>query len=81
MPKTLLILTAAALLLASAAQAQVKPPAKPDEPAGRWGEAGKKAVDIGSQPVRDVGLSKREVPPILAKAFDDPYNLKGLKSC
>ena len=81
MPKNLLILTAAAVLMTSAAQAQVKPPAKPDEPSGRWGEAGKKAVDIGTQPVRDVGLSKRDIPPVLAKAFDDPYSLKGLKSC
>lgn len=81
MPKNLLILTAAAVLMASAAQAQVKPPAKPDEPAGRWGEAGKKAMDIGTQPVRDVGLSKRDIPPVLAKAFEDPYSLKGLKSC
>jgi hypothetical protein len=80
-PKNLLILTAAAVLMASAAQAQVKPPAKPDEPAGRWGEAGKKAMDIGTQPVRDVGLSKRDIPPVLAKAFEDPYSLKGLKSC
>lgn len=82
MPKNLLILAgAAAVLLGSTAHAQVKPPAKPEEPAGRWGEAGKKAVDIGTQPVRDVGLSKREVPPILAKAFEDPYSLAGLKSC
>ncbi|PHY17381.1 hypothetical protein [Caulobacter sp. BP25] len=48
---------------------------------GRWGEAGKKAVDIGSQPVRDVGISKREIPPILQKAYDDPYSLAGLKAC
>ena len=81
MPKNLLILTAAAVLMTSAAQAQVKPPAKPDEPSGRWGEAGKKAVDIGTQPVRDVGLSKRDIPPVLAKAFDDPSSLKGLQSC
>lgn len=70
-----------ALLLASGAQAQVKPPATPDEPGGRWGEAKKKATEIGSQPVRDVGMSKREIPPILAKAYDDPYSLQGLKSC
>lgn len=68
-------------MLATAAHAQVKPPATPDEPGGRWGEAKKKAVDIGSQPARDVGMSKREIPPILEKAFADPYSLKGLKSC
>jgi len=70
-----------ALLMASGAHAQMKPPSKPDEPGGRWGEAKKKAVDIGSQPARDVGMSKREIPPILEKAFNDPYSLKGLKSC
>lgn len=72
---------ALAFLLVTTAHAQVKPPAKPDEPAGRWGEAKKKATEIGSQPVRDVGISKREVPPILEKAFSDPYSLKGLKGC
>jgi hypothetical protein len=73
-----------ALLLAAvapSAHAQVKPPATPDEPGGRWGEAKKKATEIGSQPVRDVGMSKREIPPILEKAFDNPYSLKGLKTC
>ena len=77
----LCVMVGAALLLATSAQAQVKPPAKPDEPGGRWGEARKKAVDIGSQPARDVGMSKREIPPILEKAYSDPYSLKGLKSC
>ncbi|MBO9543286.1 hypothetical protein [Caulobacter sp.] len=64
-----------------AASAQVKPPSTPDEPGGRWGEAKKKATEIGSQPVRDVGMSKREIPPILEKAYADPYSLKGLKTC
>lgn len=77
------VMLGAALLLASAsgAHAQMKPPSKPDEPGGRWGEAKKKATEIGSQPARDVGMSKREIPPILEKAFDDPYSLKGLKTC
>lgn len=48
---------------------------------GRWDETRKKAVDIGSQPARDVGMSKREIPPILQKAYDDPYSLAGLKTC
>ncbi len=51
-----------------------------DEP-GRWDETRKKAIDIGAQPARDVGMSKREIPPILQKAYDDPYSLKGLKTC
>lgn len=48
---------------------------------GRWDDTRKKALEIGSQPARDVGMSKREVPPILQKAYDDPYSLAGLKSC
>jgi len=82
--RTVMAGLASVLLVTGAASpvlAQVKPPATPDEPGGRWGEAKKKAVDIGSQPVRDVGMSKREIPPILEKAFNDPYSLKGLKSC
>ncbi|USQ97062.1 hypothetical protein [Caulobacter sp. RL271] len=86
MSRKLLVMVGAGLLLATsvhapAALAQVKPPSTPDEPGGRWGEAKKKAVDIGSQPARDVGMSKREIPPILEKAFNDPYSLKGLKTC
>lgn len=71
----------AVLAIAPTAHAQMKPPTTPDEPGGRWGEAKKKAVDIGSQPARDVGMSKREIPPILEKAFDNPYSLQGLKTC
>lgn len=66
---------------------QVTPPvssttpesAEPNE--GGWTEVRKKSVDIGTQPVRDVGIMKRQVPPILGKAQNDPYSLKGLKTC
>ncbi len=66
---------------------QVTPPvssttpesAEPNE--GGWAEVRKKSVDIGTQPVRDVGIMKRQVPPILVKAQNDPYSLKGLKTC
>jgi hypothetical protein len=52
---------------------------RPDE---NWTtEARKKTVEIGTQPVRDVGITKREIPPILIKARQDPYSLKGLKTC
>lgn len=57
-----------------------KTPQQAQEP-GRWDETRKKALDIGSQPARDVGMSKRDIPPILQKAYDDPYSLKGLKTC
>jgi hypothetical protein len=66
---------------------QVTPPvssttpesAEPNE--GGWTEVRKKSVDIGTQPARDVGIMKRQVPPILVKAQNDPYSLKGLRTC
>ncbi|WP_235524449.1 hypothetical protein [Caulobacter sp. Root655] len=95
-----MVVVAALLTLAGAAQAQVKPeyptrkaekpvtpPASsttPDkvEPGESWTtEARKKSVEIGTQPARDVGVMKREIPPILDKARQDPYSLKGLKTC
>lgn len=87
----------ALLALAGAAQAQapVKKPATPApaqtpdkkpapeaEPAESWTtQARRKSVEIGTQPARDVGVMKREIPPILDKAREDPYSLKGLKTC
>lgn len=43
--------------------------------------AGKKAVEIVSQPARDVGMSRTEIPPALVEASQDTYGLAGLKSC
>lgn len=86
------VLAAATLMAAGCATAQPmypsrtpaptagKPPPPPedaDKPDG-WG---KKTMEIGSQPVRDVGLSKKKIPPVLEEALADPYSLKGLKSC
>ncbi len=82
MTRKLCVMVGAALLLAAgAANAQVKPPSKPTEPGGRWGQTKEKAVEIGSQPARDVGMSKRDIPPILEKAYSNTYSLAGLKSC
>lgn len=58
------------------------PDQKPaDEDPSAWEGARKKSVEIGTQPVRDVGMMKREIPPILVKAQEEPYSLKGLKTC
>jgi len=56
-------------------------PDKPDPDQSWTTEARKKSLEIGTQPARDVGVMKREIPPILIKAQDDPYSLKGLKTC
>lgn len=76
------IALAAALLIAGPAWAQSSEPADPPaEPESATAEARRKAGEIVTQPVRDVGLMKREIPPVLLDAHDDPYNLDGLKTC
>jgi len=40
-----------------------------------------RAGEIVSQPVRDVGVSKREIPAVLDKAAEDPYATAGLGRC
>lgn len=40
-----------------------------------------KAMDIASQPVEDVGLSKKEIPPALKEIVKNPYNLKNINTC
>jgi hypothetical protein len=75
---------AAALLMAGAASAQDQEPAR--EPAPPKAEssgpgAADTAKEIVTQPARDVGLARREIPPLLVKASADPYSLDGLSSC
>lgn len=43
--------------------------------------AREKAVDIGGQAARDIGVVKREVPAILQRAYDTPYSLETLETC
>jgi hypothetical protein len=41
----------------------------------------RRAGEIVTQPARDVGVAKGEIPAVLAKASANPYGLAGLKSC
>lgn len=72
-------------LVASAAQAETrtKPPEQGPEVESEGSARGvaRKAGEIVTQPVRDVGLDKRDIPPVLVEATKDPYSLKGLKTC
>ena len=45
------------------------------------GKAAQTAGGIASQPARDVGLVKTEIPPLLTEAAAQPYDLKGLAGC
>lgn len=62
---------------ASAAKPTPPAPEPADKPDG-WG---KKTMEIGSQPARDVGLSRKRIPGVLQEAFEDTYGLTGLKTC
>ncbi|TWD19843.1 hypothetical protein FB596_11863 [Sphingobium sp. AEW013] len=44
-------------------------------------ETFKKAGNIASQPVRDIGLDKDEIPPVLVKAVENPYAPPPSRSC
>jgi hypothetical protein len=39
------------------------------------------AEDIAVQPVKDVGVVKTKIPPLLLEAAEDVYTLKGLSRC
>lgn len=43
--------------------------------------AGQVAQDAAMTPVEDVNLKKREIPPVLLSAQDDPYSAEGTRSC
>lgn len=68
------------LLAAPAAFAQ-----QPGEPGYTPGERGREALDkaekIVTQPGRDLGVQKVEIPPLLAAAAAAPYDLAGLSTC
>lgn len=85
--KLINVALAAALLSALAAQVQAQPAKAPAEksPAptasSSYDETRKQAVEIGSQPARDLGMSKRDIPPVLEDALIDPYGIRNLKTC
>jgi hypothetical protein len=85
-----------ALAAAASALAQPAPNTPPaqEPPPGQYipGERGREVLDkadevlgkagkIVSQPARDVGASKVEIPPILVAAAEKPYDLAGLSTC
>lgn len=40
-----------------------------------------KAGEIATQPVRDIGIAKMEIPEVLAKATDNPYAMPPSRRC
>lgn len=39
------------------------------------------AKEVATQPARDVGIDKKDVPAVLAEAADDPYSLDDARTC
>jgi hypothetical protein len=80
---SIVLAAATGLALAGCVHAQPRAPDRkpPPESSSNYDEARKQAVDIGMQPARDMGLSKRQIPPVLESALADPYNIRGLKTC
>jgi len=48
---------------------------------GALSSVGNSAGRIATQPVRDVGVAKTKFPPPLVEAAQNPYALKGIKTC
>jgi hypothetical protein len=63
------------LVFAMAALAQT-----PEQPA-RKDETVDRGREIVTQPAKDIGAAKTEIPAILERAQENPYGLAGLKSC
>ena len=65
------------------AQAQATPQEKPRQEEGdkRKDGALDKAGTIATQPARDVGIDKQQIPPVLLKAVENPYAPPPSRSC
>lgn len=78
-----LLLTGAAMTATAMAQdatAQDKPAAEPAQEKPR-DETLDKAGKIASQPARDVGIAKTEIPPILQQTTEAPYAMPASRTC
>lgn len=77
------VASSSALLLAGCAVFRGDRPAtaSTEEPAGDVEETAKKAGEIATQPVRDLGIDKVEIPPVLVRATEYPYAAEGTESC
>jgi hypothetical protein len=70
-----MIVTLAAAVLCNPAIAAPPPPGAPPV------EAGKQVENVVTQPIADVNLQKKEIPPKLIEALQNPYSLEGIRRC
>jgi hypothetical protein len=84
MRRPLLFATALLLTLPTAeASAQTAPPR--DEKGSDKINDGDRALDtmenIATKPLKDLNIVKKKIPPELEAMMDEPYSLKGLRTC
>jgi len=67
------------------AQAQAQPaptqPAQSPPSARPITDTNANASDVATTPLRALNLKKKEIPPVLQRAVEDPYSLAGLGTC
>ncbi|BBD99112.1 hypothetical protein SAMIE_1026130 [Sphingobium amiense] len=66
------------MTLALPAMAQDKPKQEEEKPRDQTMD---KAGRIATQPARDIGLDKDEIPPVLLKAVENPYAAPPSRTC
>jgi len=84
MTKAKFLTTLLALTLTGGTAVFAQPvPADRDDPAKPKGDhqTERRAEDIVTQPVRDVGIDKKKVPPVLEAAVEAPYAAPRGKGC
>ena len=75
------IATLALLLLAPACATLRGNRTPAAEPQGPVMATATTAADIATQPVRDLGVAKPEIPPVLVAATADPYSRASTRNC
>lgn len=91
MKKTAILLMPALMLVTAAAEPPTEANSRASQPAANGSapeeqgsgikSVGNSAGRIASQPAKDVGAVKTAIPPALAAAAANPYNMKGLATC
>jgi hypothetical protein len=71
----------AALLLVTAGQAAQQKPPEGSNTTAPPQSTGKDAKEIVSQPVKDVGIQKTKIPPLLVEVSRNPYGTRGTATC
>jgi hypothetical protein len=81
MRKLFVFLAATLLAAPGLSQTNPTPPPKPQEDRSDMDKVGDTVEDIAQKPLKDLNIIKVDVDPYLEPLMNDPYSLKGLKSC